>query len=48
MLEQWVIDLLNDISESAQKGENFDLHLEAKYAQEIAKQYKDSRWIEIY
>ena len=47
-LESWVIDLLNDIKESADKGENYDLHIEAETVMEIATAYCGTSWIEIY
>lgn len=48
MLEDWVINLLNEIKEAAYKGENFDLHLENDAAKEIAVEYENTTWIEIY
>lgn len=48
MLESWVIELLNDIKEAAEKGENYDLHIEAEYVKDIATAYNNSSWIEIY
>lgn len=47
-LETWVIDLLKDIINAANNGENFDLHLENVAAKEIAKAYEKIDWIEIY
>lgn len=47
-LESWVVELLNDIKESAEKGENFDLHMGAPYVAEVAEAYAKSKWIEIY
>lgn len=48
MLEDWVINLLKEIKEAAYKGENFDLHLENDAAKEIAVEYENAEWIEIY
>ena len=48
MLETWVIDLLQDIQKAAEKGENYDLHLEPLVVNEIAEAYKQTEWIEIY
>ena len=48
MLETWVMDLLQDIQKAAEKGENYDLHLESIVVNEIAKAYKQTEWIEIY
>lgn len=47
-LEDWVVDLLKDIKEASDKGENFDLHLENVYVKEIADAYDNVKWIEIY
>ena len=47
-LENWVIELLDDIKEAAEKGENYDLHMEAVYVKDVAKAYNESKWIEIY
>lgn len=47
-LENWVVELLNDIKEASGKDENFDLHLESAYVKEIAEAYDKSKWIEIY
>lgn len=47
-LELWLIKLLKDIEEAAEKGENYDLHLEFSAVDEIANAYKHMRWIEIY
>ena len=48
MLETWVVDLLKDIKEASEKGENFDLHLEKEAVQEIASAFDAVDWIEIY
>lgn len=47
-IEVWVYDLLNDIHESAVKGENFDLHLEASYVKEMDIEIQKLDYIEIY
>ena len=47
-LESWVIKLLNDIKEAAEKGENYDLHMEAPYVKDVATAYNETSWIEIY
>lgn len=47
-LESWVVDLLKDIKEAAEKGENFDLHMEAVYVTDVAQAYDETTWIEIY
>lgn len=47
-LETWVVELLDDILTASEKGENYDLHLELPFVNEIAKAYKDTEWIEIY
>lgn len=47
-LEEWVIELLEDVQKAAEKGENYDLHLEPQMAEEIAKAYALAKWIEIY
>ena len=47
-LENWVAELLDDIKEAAEKGENYDLHLEADAVKDIATVYDETKWIEIY
>ena len=47
-LENWVVELLEDIKEASCKGENFDLHLENEQIKEIADLYDAVEWIEIY
>lgn len=47
-LETWVFDLLKDIHTAAEKGENYDLHLEPPAVDEIAKEFEHASWIEIY
>ena len=47
-LESWVIELLTDIKKASLNNENFDLHLESPMVKEIAKQYDEIKWIEIY
>jgi len=48
LLELWVTELLDDIKTAAEKGENYDLHLEPDAVSEIAKAYEDTPCIEIY
>lgn len=48
ILESWVIELLNDIKEAAEKGENYDLHMQAPYVKDVATAYNETSWIEIY
>ena len=48
MLESWIMELLQNIKESADKGENFDLHLEADVTKDIAQAFEETSWIEIY
>lgn len=47
-LETWVTKLLQDIQTAAEKGENYDLHLELPAVEEIADAYSHVNWIEIY
>lgn len=47
-LEQWVVHLLADIASVAEKGENYDLHLEFPAVEEITEAYHNTKWIEIY
>ena len=47
-LESWIVALLQDIQTAAEKGENYDLHLEPPAVEEIAEAYKRTDWIEIY
>lgn len=47
-LESWIIVLLDDIRTAAEKGENYDLHLESTAVVDIAKAYEKTKWIEIY
>lgn len=46
-LEQWVVHLFAEIASAAEKGETYDLHLDTPAVEEIAEQYKRTRWIEI-
>ena len=46
-LEEWVINLLNDIKDAALKSENFDLHLESKMVKELAEEWNTCKYIEI-
>jgi len=48
ILESWVIELLDDIKEASEAGENYDLHLESPLVDEIADAYRHTAWIEIY
>lgn len=47
-LEQWVLVLLKEIEEAAEKNENYDLHLEKEAVQDIAYESRSLEWIEIY
>lgn len=47
-LKEWVIYLLDDIKAAAEKGENYDLHLESPAVAEIAKAYEHTKWVKIY
>lgn len=47
-LESWIVELLQDIQTAAEKGENYDLHLEFPAVEEITEAYHDTKWIEIY
>lgn len=47
-LENFVIELLEDIKEASNKNENFDLHMESIWVKEIAEEYENCKWIEIY
>lgn len=47
-LESWIIELLTDIKKASLNNENFDLHLESPMVKEIAEQYDEIKWIEIY
>lgn len=47
-LESWVIELLEDIKEASEAGENYDLHMESQLVDEIADEYNHTAWIEIY
>ena len=48
VLETWIIHLLKDIKTAAEKGENYDLHLDPPAVDEIAEAYSRTEWIEIY
>lgn len=48
LLEPWIMALLQDIKEAAEKGKNYDLHLEKETVREIAGAYDATTWIEIY
>jgi hypothetical protein len=47
-LESWIVALLQDIQTAAEKGENYDLHLEFPIVEEITEAYHNTKWIEIY
>lgn len=47
-LESWIVELLQDIQTAAEKGENYDLHLEFPAVEEITEAYHNTKWIEIY
>lgn len=47
-IENFVVDLLNDIKEAGCNNENFDLHLEASVTKEMASEIDNIKWIEIY
>lgn len=47
-IEQWTIELFKAIEEAAEKGENFDLHLESEAVQELAFESRSLQWIEMY
>lgn len=47
-IELWVDELLSDISTAGDKGENYDLHLEAPYVKELTDDIKKLSYIEIY
>ena len=46
--ETWFYELIYDINEAAEKGENFDLHMERELAAEVVEAYNACKWIEIY
>ena len=47
-LEIWIFHLLKDIETAAEKGENYDLHLEPPAVEEITEAFHNMRWFEIY
>ena len=47
-IELWVDELLSDIQAAGEKGENYDLHLEAPLVKELTDDIKNLSYIEIY
>lgn len=47
-IENFVVQLLEDIRKAGLKNENFDLHLEASVTKEMAEEIDKTEWIEIY
>lgn len=47
-IELWVDELLSNIQSAGEKGENYDLHLEASAVMELAGDIKKLSYIEIY
>lgn len=45
--ETWIMALIYDIRKAAEKGENFDLHMERERVAEVVEAYNDCKWIEI-
>lgn len=44
----WIDELLSNIEIAGDKGENYDLHLEAEVVKELADEIKKLSYIEIY
>lgn len=44
----WIDELLSNIQTAGEKGENYDLHLEASAVKELAEDIKKLSYIEIY
>ena len=47
-MELWVDELLSNIKVAAEKGENYDLHLESSLVKELADEIEKLTYIEIY
>lgn len=47
-IENFVVQLLEDIKKAGLNSENFDLHLEAVVTKEMASEIDNLKWIEIY
>lgn len=47
-LEQWVVELFKQIEEAAEKGEDYNLHLDKELVQDIAYDTRSLEWIEMY
>ena len=47
-LEGWVTELLKQIEEAADKGEEYTLHLDKKTVKDVAFESRGVEWIEIY
>jgi hypothetical protein len=47
-MELWVDELLSNIKAAGDKGENYDLHLEAVHVKELADEIEKLSYIEIY
>ena len=47
-LEQWVLELFKQIEEAAEKGEDYNLHLDKEIVQKVAFESRSLEWIEMY
>lgn len=46
-IEQWVIELFNDINQACMNNENYDLHLEASVVDDLADAWDRIKNVEI-
>lgn len=47
-LENWIVELLEQIRQASLKDENFGLSLNRHDVHEIAEAYDKAEWIEVY
>lgn len=46
--EEFIINLMVDITEAANDGLDFNLHLDHQKVKEVAQAYENVEWFEIY
>ena len=47
-LEGWIIELLKQIEEAADRGGDYNLHLDKEIVQKVAFESRSLKWIELY
>ena len=48
MLEEWVIDVLNEITKASKENKSVNIHITKEFVKEIAENYEATKWIEMY